>query len=438
MKDYKYQKVYQSIIRDIEEGYLQYHDKIPSVRNMAKSLQVSRTTVENAYDQLLVEGYIYAKDKVGYFVDVQNPIQKQYQEDRQLIQKAAKTKYRYDFTGRYVDDESFNITVWKKYIKQVLASPEELMSYGDTFGECDLKQALQKYSLEHRGVRRPIENYVIGAGFQTLVSYICGLFPKDTMVAMEEGGFKQAEDVFLHSHMIIKKLPIDEYGIDMQALQKSRAQVIYINSSSGGYHGHPLKRQRRNELLQYAREHHVFIIEDDHNGELKFNTKPIDAMARDDNQWVIYVGSFSKLLLPSIRISYMALPTPLLHSYQIHYQDYHQTASKLEQLALAKYIEDGQLARHLKRLRKQYARKGNLMLQRLQQVFPQYQPTLYETALKITMAIPIEKIDSYIELASKYDIFINKNSNHQVALSFSGIIEEDMMQAIDILATIWI
>lgn len=437
MKDYKYQQVYKTIIKDIEEGYLQYHDKIPSVRKMAKDLNISRTTVESAYDQLLVEGYIYAKKKVGYFVDVQEAASLAKEEFLYDDIQFDSHEYRYDFSGRKVDDESFNFDTWKKYIKRALSDSHALMCYGEPLGEPILKKALQKYSLEHRGVRRVASQYVIGAGFQTLLYHICGLFSKETVVAMEEGGFKQAEAVFADCHMLVKKLPVDSQGISIAALQNSNIQVLYLNSSSGGYHGHPIKRQRRNEILQYARSHGVYIIEDDHNGELKFNTKPIDAMARDDNQWIIYIGSFSKLLLPSIRISYMALPVTLMQPYKKYAQYYHQTASKLEQIALAYYIEDGQLSRHLKRLRKHYASKGKYMLMRLQEAFSQYHFELYETPLKITMTLPKEKVTEYIEIARKNDILVNQNSNQQITLSFSGILQKDIDDAIALLKKIW-
>lgn len=435
MKEYKYQEVYQTIIDDIEQGYLKYNDKIPSIRKIAKKLQVSTTTVESAYLQLVAEGYIYPKEKVGYFVDVQDTIKVALDSSEDI--QINTYKYRYDFSGRLVDDESFNFNIWKKYVKRALQENEQLMSYGEPFGEPVLKKALQKYSLEHRGVRRLSNHYVIGAGFQSLLYHICGLFSKDTIVAMEEGGFKQAEDVFENCHMKVVKIPTDSQGISIEELKKRNIQLLYLNTSSGGYHGRPIKRQRRNEILQYARDNEVYIIEDDHNGELKFNTKPIDALAKDDQQWIFYIGSFSKLLLPSIRISYMVLPTPLLYRYQEQFLYHHQTASKLEQLALAYYIEDGQLSRHLKRLRKQYALKGNYMVKKLRFAFPLYAVELYETPLKITIAIPKNKIDKYITLAKEHEILVTKNSNNEVALSFSGIRLQAIEEAIEILVKIW-
>lgn len=438
MKEYKYLMVYDSIVDDIQNGYLKYNDKIPSIRKMAKKLDVSRTTVESAYLQLLVEGYIYSKEKVGYFVDVQYS-------NREIDNNITNNKigidnhkYRYDFSGKLVDNECFNLDIWKKYIKKALNQSDDLLSYSEPLGELSLKKVLQKYSHEYRGVRRPVNNYIIGAGFQILLYHVCSLFEKENIVGIEVGGFTQAEAVFHDCHMQVVKLPIDDHGITIEGLKEANLKLLYLNSSSGGYHGHPIKQQRRLEIIEYARKNGVYIIEDDHNGELKFNTKPIDAMAKFDNDHIIYIGSFSKLLLPSIRISYMALPHHLLPIFLQKSNGYHQTASKLEQLALAMYIEDGQLSRHLRRLRKHYRNKSEHLLKNLQQSFPHYNFVLYETALKITMSVDENLLDSYIRIAKENDILVNKNNNNQITLSFSGILDQDIDQATEILEKIWL
>ena len=437
MKDYKYEKVYQRIINDINQGYYKYLDKLPSIRKMADSLEVSRTTVESAYFQLMIEGYITAKEKVGYFVDVQDVYNNDNNANGNNTIESQPVHYRYDFSGRQVDSESFNIEIWKKYIKKALNFSDDMISYGDPSGENILKQQLQSYCRDNRGVIRPIDNYLVGAGFQVLLQHVCALFGKDSVVAIEETGFKQAEAVFRDCHMNVVKSPVDDLGISVNELKKYPIKLLYLNSSSGGYHGHPIKQQRRNELIRYAKENDVYIIEDDHNGELKFNTKPIDAMAKLDDQRIIYLGSFSKLLLPSIRISYLIMPKLLNNLSKQIISDYHPTTSKLEQIALALYIEDGQLLRHLKRLRKHYYNKGNYLLQQLQLAFPNNRFELYETSLKITMEVADNKIDDYITLAKNNNILVTKNSNNEITLSISGILTEDIDPSIKILKNIW-
>ncbi len=433
--DYKYQKVYDKVVSDIEKGMLVQGQKIPSIRQMTQLLEVSKTTVESAYDQLCVEGYVEARKKVGYFV----ASEKTPQLLSAIVSNIAEVKndYRYDFSGQFVDEGSFNMEVWKKYIKKALLENKKLHSYGKPFGEHELLSMLQNHSQMFRGFKKDINNYIVGAGFQTLLHSICAMFLPGSTIVMDETPFIQAQIVFEDSQLNVKKVPSDEFGISIEQLKKHSPQIIYINSSSGGYHGQPIQRQRRNELIQYAREYDVFIIEDDHNGELKYNSKTIDAMAGDDDNHIIYIGSFSKLLLPSIRLSYMVLPQSLVDKYKERNKVYHQTASKLEQIALAMYMQDGQLARHIKRLRKLYIQKASILVSTLTNTFPKFQFRLYETSLKVVMIVFDKDVDLMISEALKYDVLLLKNNSNEIVYSFSSIALSDIETAVIALKKAW-
>ncbi len=427
--DYKYQKVYQRIVDDIESGALDYNQKIPSIRTMTKLLEVSKTTVENAYDQLCVEGYVEARKNIGYYVSVKSNIKSKETVGKNDVKE--KVIYQYDFSGQNVDVGSFNMEVWKKYIKKALTYTDELHSYGSAFGQRRLLVALQHHSHQLRGFIRPLENYVVAAGFQTLLRNVCTMFKPGSIIAMDENTFIQAQVVFQDCGNEIVTISSDSQGMSVKELKNHDIDVIYINSSSGGNHGKPIKRQRRSELIKYAREKGIYIIEDDHNGELKYQSKVINAMAYDDDSQIFYIGSFSKLLLPSIRLSYMVLPTNVVQVYKEKHIYYHQTASKLEQIALAMYMEDGQLVRHLKRLRKLYASKAKLLLEQLSLSFRGHKITLYETSLKVAIEFPRDKIDSYIEQAKRKGILVLKNNKSEIIFSFSSIDIDDIIIAIE-------
>lgn len=197
MKEYKYLEVYETIIKDIQKGYLKQHDKIPSIRKMAKQLDVSKTTVESAYLQLLVEGYIYAKEKVGYFVDVQYNschINDNINKENDLFDDH---KFRYDFSGRLVDNESFNLDIWKKYIKKALNQSDDLMSYGEIHGELQLKKALQRYSHEYRGVRRPVNNYVVVRDFKFYFIMCAVCLKKIISLELKKGALNKLKLYFM-------------------------------------------------------------------------------------------------------------------------------------------------------------------------------------------------------------------------------------------------
>ena len=145
-----------------------------------------------------------------------------------------------------------------------------------------------------------------------------------------------------------------------------------VNSASAGYNHQPLNKKKRKELLAWAAERNAMIIEDDHNGELCYHTRMTPAMQGfDTGGHVVYIGSFSKILLPSLRISYMVIPQALQYRYDQRANSYSPTSSKIEQLALARYIADGHLERHVRRLRRHYEHKSIHMRTLLEQWFPQ-------------------------------------------------------------------
>lgn len=433
----KYELVYNQIVAAINRGEYGYHERIPSIRETAQTFNLSKTTVENAYNQLLVEGYIISREKSGFFVDVKINSNLQNLPSSDSEQDGLK-EYKYDFSGLKVDGETFKLDIWRKYLKNTLQDSESLLSYGNNAGEIKLRRALSKYCFKNRGINAGYSYFYIGSGFQNLMQLICTLFPKDIKVGIETNGFSQAITVFKDMNLDLVYLPVDNQGPTIAGIKESGVKLLYLNSSSGGYHGSLIKMQRRLELVAYASEHQIYIIEDDHNGELKYLSKPVDAMRKLDNQYLIYLGSFSKLLLPSLRIAYAIIPETLKTAMDNKVASYHQTVSKIDQITLANYIEDGQLERHLKRLRKHYNQKARLMMKELKKYFPDTEAILYETALKIALVLKEKEIDEYIELADKNKILITKNSNNQIALSFSGIKEKDISSAIQLLSKIWL
>ena len=188
--------------------------------------------------------------------------------------------------------------------------------------------------------------------------------------------------------MEISFLPNDGAGPSISHLKASGVRLIYVNPSHASGTISAIPMSRRYELLEWARETGGLIIEDDYNGELRYNARPIPALqGMGDNQPVVYLGSFSKLLLPSVRISYMALPQNLASIYRERSSNYNQTASKTEQLALASYIGSGQMERHLRRLRKLYGEKSQIMLKALRGAFPHIPFILQESATDIYFLI---------------------------------------------------
>lgn len=427
-----YEQIYHKLQEDILSGYLKKGDQLPSIRKAMTLFRVSKTSVERAYDALMLEGWIKAMPQKGYFVDVDTQHVALRKELLQSSGNVEKEIVRYDFRSQSMDMDAFDINLWKKYIKDILDHHQEIGTYGDAQGEAVLRHALCEYAYSMRGVLCRDEQILIGSSFQSLLYVLCGLLHRPAVFGMQEDGFLPFQTVCEDYAIPIKPFPMDEEGIVMEALYQSDIDLLYINSVSCGYNHQPISAKRRKELLAWAKEKQVWIVEDDHNGELRYHTRMTPAMQGfDDGEHVIYIGSFSKLLLPSLRISYMVLPTSLYRRYQKREKSYSPTASKIEQLAFAHYIADGHLERHVKRLRKRYSRKSQYMLQLLKQHFQTADIYLDESALQFILRIKESyRVSWFLHNAKKNGIQITISKQEELILSFAAIPQEDMEEAV--------
>lgn len=443
-----YIQLYHSVKEAVESGRLSGGQRLPSIRKLSEDLHLSRTTIESAYQQLTVEGYIGSKPQSGYYVmdDIEILKKEKPPAMDSPVDRISKPEPRYNFGTDCIDSEHADVKLWRKHVKDVLGRQEALSSYGDPQGEWELREALSIYSHEARGVSSSPHHIVIGAGTQPLLYLLCGLLNGlIKIVAMEQPGFRQAEQVFHDCGIQTILLPADRDGVSMKALYQSGAAALWISPSSRP-NGRAIPMSRRLRLLEWAQRSGGLIIEDDYNGELRYRARPIPALQSQDSSRVIYMGSFSKLLLPSVRIGYMVLPPVLLQEYQSRAHRYNQTASKIEQVALARYIREGQLERQLRRLRKLYAEKSILLTDQLQRAFGRsMEIVLRETALcmKLTVMNGMDE-DELVQTAAKQGVRIasvkdgTERDYGQVMLGFAGIPTQDIPAAVEELKRAWL
>lgn len=309
-KEPLYIQLYSNIKLNIQNGNIQAGSKLPSIRKLSADLNISKTTIENAYSQLCAEGYITNRPQSGFYTaDVAaNNIKSTYLPHISETNSSS-AEWKYDFTGKSVDIGDISLKLWKKYIRYIINCDYLITSYGDPQGEQRLRQALSKYSYSVRGVTADCGEIVIGAGTQPLLYILCGMLRQHygNIIAVESYGFSYAERVFADCNYSVVKAETDRSSIDVDFLKNTGARILLINPSGNLQSGKALKVSKRNELLRWTEENDAIIIEDDYNGELKYSSKPIPAMQGSNKNRVVYIGSFSKLLLPSVRIGYMVL-----------------------------------------------------------------------------------------------------------------------------------
>lgn len=441
-KEPLYIQLYGNIKLNIQNGNIQAGSKLPSIRKLSADLNISKTTVENAYSQLCAEGYITNKPQSGFYTaDAAASNIKSTYLPHISETGSSSAVWKYDFTGKSVDIGDISLKLWKKYIRYIINCDYLITSYGDPQGEQRLRQALSKYSYSVRGVTADCGEIVIGAGTQPLLYILCGILRQHygNIIAVESHGFSYAERVFADCNYSVVKAEADRSGIDVDFLKNTGARILLINPSGNLQNGKTLKVSRRNELLHWAEENDGIIIEDDYNGELKYSSKPVPAMQGSNKNRVVYIGSFSKLLLPSVRIGYMVLSPELLGCYTANKEKYNQTASKMEQLALAKYISDGQMERSLRRLRKIYKDKSEFTLKQLKQISKFAKVTLLEASLSVNI-----KFNTPVDLArfkkllyeNKIKAIFRDNDNSSFSISFSGIEKSSIEKGISIIGEI--
>lgn len=361
-----YQQLYRYIKTAILEGNILPSEKLPSLRSLSKSLKLSLTTIELAYNQLLVEGYIYSKPQSGYYVNQisagMGSIRKNGQTAIYEAVSLPEADLLSDFEKNgYYDMSCFQFVKWKKCINQVLTEYSHLLlREGDPKGEKALRHEISQYVYQSRGVTCTPGQIVIGAGTQQIMGQLCTILTKIGMkhVTVEDPGYLPVRNIFRDRDFSITSVPVGKEGISISRLPANIRSAVYVSPSNQFPTGYVMPIGKRYELLDWAMRNDSMIIEDDYDSELRYFGKPIPSLqGLDHNQRVVYLGSFSSTLFPSIKISYMILPPHMASIFDTFQGDYTQTCSKTEQLTLALYMSKGLYQTNIKNLRTLYSQK---------------------------------------------------------------------------------
>lgn len=367
----KYQQIYDSIRNLIETGSLRADAKLPSIRKLAETLGTSRNTTLTAYEQLMAEGYVRSETARGYFVEPFQPVDV-LPKPKPAVFKAnpPAPKMIIDFRAGAVDSSAFPLKAWRQCANEVLKQ-ELIYTYGDLQGDPLLREQLAAYLLQSRGIPASSEALVIGSSTQTLLWQLSLLLKKDsTAIAVEDPGYDGARSVFDMQGFHIEPIAVSDRGLQIHQLEEAHANLVYITPSHQFPTGSTMPVAERQRLLQWAERSQGYIIEDDYDSEFRYKQKPIPALAslRQNNR-VIYVSTFSKAFLPSIRLSYMLLPPEILDRYHSLLKNLEQTASSLHQRTMAYFMERGHWDSHIRKMRLIYKNKMKTLVHALERHF---------------------------------------------------------------------
>ena len=360
-----YLQLYSYIKDAIITGEMVTGEKLPSLRSLAVSTGLSITTVEQSYNQLLVEGYIYSKPQSGYYVSKILSGRKQtVPKVKDFLQSQVSPLEDVIESGRpdmKYDPDCFDFNKWKKCMNKILTdfSPS-LLFEGNPQGEEGLRTEIAKYLYMSRGVACHPNQIIIAAGTQQITNHLATLLRRQGVehVAVEDPGYLPVRNAFRDRGFAITSVEVKDDGPVIEKLPANIRTAAYVSPSNNAFTGSVMPVGRRYELLQWAKENNSYVIEDDYDSELRYFGKPIPALkSLEDSQRVIYLGSFSSTLFAAVKISYMVLPESMARDFSSIAGDYSQTCSKLEQLTLAMFMETGYYQTHIKKLRKLYSQK---------------------------------------------------------------------------------
>ncbi|MDN4609209.1 PLP-dependent aminotransferase family protein [Sporosarcina highlanderae] len=369
-----YEQIYQQIRDDITDGKLAVGDKLPSKRKLGEFLDISQTTIELAYGQLVAEGFITSKPRKGYFVQEIGELA--YVQPVGALSTPTNQKRKeleIEFSPGKIDTEFFPFKQWRKYAKDVIdESSRHLLLLGHPHGDPELRQEIAKYLYHSRGVDCSADQIIVGSGTEQLMPLLIRLLGPEAKYAIEDPGYPLTHHVFFHNNREAIPITVDDEGMDVQALSQSDATVAYVTPSHQFPTGTVLSAGRRTALLNWAASNESnFIIEDDYDSEFRYTGRPIPSLQGMDKAGnVIYLSTFSKSLMPSLRIAYMVLPPILLKKYEKAFIHYSSTVPRFDQHTLARFMADGHFSRHLNRMRKVYKRKLQLLTDSLQAYAP--------------------------------------------------------------------
>lgn len=443
-----YEYLYRQIKNDILSEALKSGEKLPSKRALAKNLNISTITVENSYNQLMAEGYLYSVPKSGFYVsDITS--QKPLEENRPARTKTAFQKpqeYYADFATNSTLADTFPFATWSKLNRLTMSDySKELMMKSPSGGIDVLRESIADYLYQFRGMLVEPEQIIVGAGTEYLYGIIIQLLGRDKVYAVEDPGYQKITHIYEANKVSCIHVPMDKNGVNMDELAATEADILHISPSHHFPTGIITPISRRYELLSWAvAADNRYIIEDDYDSEFRLVGKPIPSLQSiDASGKVIYINTFSKSLSSTIRISYMVLPKDLADRYSQELNFYACTVSNFDQYTLYQFIEQGYLEKHINRMRNYYRVQRDTLLSciRNQKHFSKVKIKEENAGLHFLLEINtpysdeelikrVAKQGIHISCLSQYFYDKKRAKEHTLIINYSGIQPERIEEAV--------
>ncbi|ADJ45950.1 GntR family transcriptional regulator fused with aminotransferase [Amycolatopsis mediterranei S699] len=375
-------RIYRQLRDAVLDGRLRAGERLPPTRELARRLAVSRNTVAVAYDRLTADGFLTGRVGAGTYVSAELPAPKPRKAPsvrgpqptavwRSLPPPAAEAPApEFDFRVGIPDTALFPLDTWRRLLARELRDTAEFAHYAGPGGHPGLRAAIARHVGVSRSVRADADDVLVTQGAQQALDLLCRvLLEPGDRVAIEEPGYRMAKLLFTSHGAEVVGVPVDGEGLDVAALPP-RTKLVYVTPSHQFPLGTPMSLARRTALLAWAARAGAVVVEDDYDSEFRFSDRPLEPLqSLDRDGRVAYVGSFSKTLLPMLRLGFLIAPASLRDALQHARQLSGRHGDLPAQAALAGFIDEGLFARHLRRATKVYADRHERITATLERVF---------------------------------------------------------------------
>ncbi|MDF2484752.1 MAG: transcriptional regulator, GntR family with aminotransferase domain [Herbinix sp.] len=449
-----YQQLYSYIKDEIKEGRIPNNSKLPSKRKLSSHLNVSQNTIQAAYDQLIEEGYIQSQEKRGFFVNKLDHLQsiKVIKAEEEALAPLNFPVSVYDYSYHGVDFLSFPFDLWRRLTKEVINEYDrEILQLSSSLGYHRLRANISSYLHQSRGVNCSEHQVIISSGTEMLFQSLIQLFDENYIYGIENPGYERLNQLFRGNRAAFTSIRIDECGMIPEEIERFQPNVLCITPAHQFPSGQIMPINRRIQLLNWANQQSDrYIIEDDYDSEFKYSGKPIPALqGLDENEKVIYMGSLSKSISPTLRVSYMVLPAHLMQHYRKELSYQLCPVPMIEQKVLCRFIEEGYFERHLNKMRNIYKRKRELLVDSIQILHPDMKIFGADAGLHLLLQVPNRMSEEQlIEAAKAMGVRVYKCSQYYsnpidipkepiLLLGYAMISEKEIVESCKLLKQAW-
>ncbi|NKQ37626.1 MAG: PLP-dependent aminotransferase family protein [Chloroflexi bacterium] len=462
-----YLQIYDQLKMAILAGEIGSGTRLPSSRQLAQAHGVGRITVTQAYQQLEMEGYVYGRTGAGTYVSDDLPVAEKGAENAPFVpalsawgervmavgkdgRTTPSSRPEIDFGFGRSFPHIFPYDIWRRLLARYLSTDDVMLSrYGSVAGFYPLRQALADYLRRLRGVRCTADQVVIVSGVQQALDILARLLLMEgDGVLVETPGYVDAFALFrLHGCRLLA-LPVGDCGFPVAQIPADcKARLAYVTPSNQFPRGGAMPLPAQLALLQWARQHEALIVEDDYDGELRYEGRPLAAMqGLDTDGRVVYLGTFSKVLFPALRLSYVVLPESLVTAFVRAKGLVDRGAPTLTQAAVADFITEGHFERHLKHLRQAYGRRRQVLIKALEKYLPgKVQYVAAPAGLHVMLYLPPEVDEAQlVRDAAQAGVgvypgrpyHVQADAPPSILLGFSGLAEPEIEEGIRLLAAV--